>query len=59
MTIISSSGEAAGETALYAEECGGLPETSWLMRIWTLRGIGVKVYEEISEQTPAMEISWR
>lgn len=25
------------------------------MRIWTLRGIGVKVYEEISEQTPAME----
>ena len=28
------------------------------MRIWTLRGIGVKVYEEISEQTPAMEIPW-
>lgn len=48
-----------GKIALYAEECGGLPETSWLMRIWTLRGIGVKVYEEISEQTPAMEISWR
>lgn len=24
MTIISSSGEAAGENALYAEECGGL-----------------------------------
>ncbi len=35
----------------HAEECGGLPETPWLMRIWTLRGIGVKVYEEISEQT--------
>lgn len=29
------------------------------MRIWTLRGIGVKVYKEISEQTQAMEISWR
>lgn len=28
------------------------------MRIWTLRGIGVKVYEEISEQTLAMEIPW-
>lgn len=55
MTIISSSGEAAGEKHAV---CGGLPETPWLMRIWTPRGIGVKVYEEISEQTPAVGISW-
>ena len=56
MTIISSSGEAAGENRAV---CGGLPETSWRMRIWTLRGIGVKVYEEISEQTRLWEFHGR
>lgn len=56
MTIISSSGEAAGEKRAV---CGGLPETPWLMRIWTPRGIGVKVYEEISEQTRLWEFHGR
>lgn len=56
MTIISSSDEAAGEKRAV---CGGLPETPWRMRIWTLRGIGVKVYEEISEQTRLWEFHGR
>lgn len=56
MTIISSSGEAVGEKRAV---CGGLPETPWLMRIWTPRGIGVKVYEEISEQTRLWEFHGR
>ena len=61
MIIISSSGEEriAENLQTHADECGELPETPWLMRIWTPRGIGVKVYEEISEQTRLWEFHGR